>query len=224
MRIVIIEDQSALADGIAKVLRDQGHAVNWLSDGLQGQEFLAAEGADIAIIDVNLPGMNGFDIVRAMRARGDTTPVLMLTARGETRDRVTGLDAGADDYLTKPFEMAELSARVRALGRRRAPLLPAKETIGALTFERASGRLEGPGGVINLPRRELTLFELLLDQCGRLASKDRIAEHLYGTGAEIDFNAIELLVSRLRRKLEGTGVTIRTARGLGYMLDGKKRT
>jgi two-component system OmpR family response regulator len=222
MRIVIIEDQPALADGIAKVMRDQGHAVDCLPDGRQGHEFLLAHSADVAIIDVNLPGMNGFDIVRAMRDRRDATPVLLLTARGETKDRVTGLDAGADDYLTKPFDMAELEARVRALARRRPSLAPNNETIGELRFDRKSLRLDGPAGAISLPRRELALFAMLLDRSGRIASKESIADHLYGTGAEVDLNAIELLVSRLRRKLEGTGVTIKTARGLGYMLDGKK--
>jgi two-component system OmpR family response regulator len=222
MRIVIIEDQPALADGIAKVMRDQGHAVDCLPDGRQGHEFLLSHSADVAIIDVNLPGMNGFDIVRAMRDRRDATPVLLLTARGETKDRVTGLDAGADDYLTKPFNMAELEARVRALARRRPSLAPNKETIGELRFDRKSLQLDGPAGTISLPRRELALFEMLLDRSGRIASKESIADHLYGTGAEVDLNAIELLVSRLRRKLEGTGVTIKTARGLGYMLDGKK--
>ena len=198
---------------------DSGHSVDCLSDGLEGDEYLRAHGADIAVIDVNLPGMNGFDIVRAMRARNDTTPVLILTARGETQDRVAGLDAGADDYLTKPFQMAELSARIRALGRRRGGLRPTIEQVGELEFDRTGKRLRGPDGLIELPRRELALFEMLLDHSGRVASKQCIAERLYGIGSEVEPNAVELLVSRLRRKLAGSSVEIRTARGIGYMLD-----
>jgi two-component system, OmpR family, response regulator len=164
--------------------------------------------------------MNGIELTRALRARADATPVLMLTARGETRDRVTGLDAGADDYLVKPFAMAELVARVRALGRRGASLVPRVERLGQLEFDRGARTVSASGRPIELPRRELALFEVLLDNAGRVVSKERIGLTLYGTGSEIEPNAVELLVSRLRRKLAGTGVEIRTARGLGYLLLG----
>lgn len=146
-------------------------------------------------------------------------PVLMLTARGETEDCVKGLDVGADDYLVKPFAMAELLARIRALARRRADLRSKEVTLGPLRFDCAARRLTGPDGAIKLPRRELALLEYLLDHRGSIASKEAISEALYGTGAEVEANAVELLVSRLRRKLCGCGVEIRTARGLGYMLD-----
>ena len=219
MRIVLIEDNEMLASGVEKALSDIGHGVDWLPDGPSGDAFLASSGADLAIIDVNLPGMNGFEVVRTLRRRGDTTPVLLLTARGETSDRVTGLDAGADDYLVKPFAMAELTARVRALARRRADLRSNEVCLGRLCFDHLARRLNGPEGEIELPRREMALFEFLLDYKGRIASKDAIAATLYGTGSEVEPNAVELLVSRLRRKLSGTGVQIRTARGLGYMLD-----
>jgi two-component system, OmpR family, response regulator len=220
MRIVLVEDNAMLARGVTNALRDLGHAVDWLPDGFEGDSFLAAHGADIAIIDVNLPGMNGIELTRALRARADATPVLMLTARGETRDRVTGLDAGADDYLVKPFAMAELVARVRALGRRGASLVPRVERLGQLEFDRGARTVSASGRPIELPRRELALFEVLLDNAGRVVSKERIGLTLYGTGSEIEPNAVELLVSRLRRKLAGTGVEIRTARGLGYLLLG----
>lgn len=219
MRIVLVEDNEMLARGIVRSLTDAGHAVDWLADGTAADDFLAGEGADLAIVDINLPGLDGFDIVRALRRRGASIPVLMLTARGETHDRVAGLDAGADDYLVKPFEMAELSARVRALLRRQAPIAAAEETIGALRYDRTARRLYGHQGEIELRRRELALFEYLLEYAGRIASKERIADRIYGTGAEIETNAVELLVSRLRPKLAGNGVVIRTARGLGYMLD-----
>ena len=195
--------------------------MDWLSDGAEADRFLADEGADVAVIDVNLPGLSGFEIVRALRKRGSTIPVIMLTARGELNDRVEGLDAGADDYLVKPFEMAELAARIRALSRRRSDIHTGVQEIGQLRFDRIARLLTGPEGTIELPRRELSLFECLVDHSGRIVSKERIADALYGVGSEFDANAVELLISRLRRKLVGTGVIIRTARGLGYLLDEK---
>ncbi len=221
MRIVLVEDNKMLASGVQKALVDAGHAVDWLADGVAGNDFLATSGADLAIIDINLPGMSGFDLVRALRRRGEPMPVLMLTARGDTADRVTGLDAGADDYLVKPFAMAELLARIRALSRRRADLEPDVIDLGGLRFDRPARRLDGPTGEIQLSRREMALFEFLLDHRGRIVSKEAIVDALYGTGADIEVNAAELLVSRLRRKLADVDVQIRTARGLGYMLDDK---
>jgi two-component system, OmpR family, response regulator len=219
MRIALIEDNKSLARGIGNALRDQGHAVDHLEDGDLGDLFLARETVDVAIVDVNLPRLSGIDLVRRMRARNDATPVLMLTAMGKTSDRVRGLDAGADDYLVKPFEMAELFARLRALSRRRSPVVPQHETLGTLTYDRQQRSVSAGGNPLDLPRRELALFELLLAQRGRLLTKDQIGSALYGAGAEVEPNAVELLVSRLRRKLDGTGAVIRTARGLGYMLD-----
>lgn len=219
MRIVLVEDNERLAKGIENSLRDQGHAVDWLSNGTDADRYLKAEGADIAIIDVTLPGLSGFDLVRALRKRGGTIPVIMLTARSELVDRIEGLDAGADDYLVKPFEMAELTARIRALSRRRSAIQTSQQDIGQVRFDRIARTVTGPDGAIDLPRRELALFECLVDHSGRIVSKDRISDTLYGVGSEVEANAVELLVSRLRRKLAGTDVTIRTARGLGYILD-----
>lgn len=219
MRIVLVEDNISLAQGIENALKDQGHAVDWLSDGAEAAAYLAVESADLAIIDVNLPGLSGFEIVRHMRSVGQAIPVLMLTARAELVDRVEGLDAGADDYLIKPFEMAELYARIRALSRRRPNLQNGSIKVGALQFDRTARLLSGPNGPIDLPRRELALFECLVDHSGRIVSKDRIADTLYGVGSDVEPNAVELLISRLRRKLAGGGVTIRTARGLGYLMD-----
>jgi two-component system, OmpR family, response regulator len=219
MRIVLIEDNERLAKGIVNALNDQGHAVDWLSDGIEASQFLKTEGADLAVIDVNLPSLSGFEIVRKLRERGSTIPVIMLTARTELGDRITGLDAGADDYLGKPFEMAELAARIRALSRRKSDIQTGVQRIGQLRYDRIARSVIGPNGAIDLPRRELALFECLVDHCGRIVSKDRISDTLYGVGADIEANAVELLVSRLRRKLIETGVTIRTARGLGYLLD-----
>jgi two-component system OmpR family response regulator len=219
MRVVLVEDNISLARGIQNALQDQGHAVDHLEDGQDGETFLRQENCDVAIIDVNLPRLSGFDLVRRMRSRGDATPVLILTAMGKTSDRVEGLDAGADDYLVKPFEMAELFARLRALARRRPDVQPALETFGGIVFDRTARSVSFGGKALDLPRRELALFELMFDHRGRLLDKERITSALYGAGAAVESNAVELLISRLRRKIDGTGVTILTARGLGYMLD-----
>lgn len=218
MRIVLIEDNAILARALIQALQDAGHAVDWLEDGQDGDRFLAQTGADLAILDVNLPSLGGLDILRRLRARGETYPVLVLTAQGQVQDRVAGLDAGADDYLVKPFEIAELHARLRALARRPFETRPDIEAIGGLRLDRAARSLAGHEGLIALSRRELSLFEALADNPGRVLSKEQLSERIYGVGADTDANAIELLVSRLRRKLDGHGVEIRTLRGLGYLL------
>ncbi|MFN3824900.1 MAG: response regulator transcription factor [Pseudorhodobacter sp.] len=219
MRVILVEDNASLAQAIENALQDQGHAVDRLDDGQMAEAFLKTERADVIILDVNLPGLTGIEILRGLRARGDATPVLLLTAMGKTSDRVAGLDAGADDYLVKPFEMDELFARLRALSRRAPDVAPSRITIGRLTYDRDQRAVFVEDRNLDLPRRELMLFEVLLAQKGRLMDKDRLSDSLYGVGAEVDANAVELLISRLRRKLDGTGLAIRTARGLGYMLD-----
>lgn len=219
MRILIAEDNGSLASAITRALAADGHAVDWIPDGLEADEFLASTGADLVILDLNLPRMSGFEIVRALRRRDDPTPVLILTARSDGADRVAGLDAGADDYLVKPFDMDELMARLRALDRRRARLAPRIEREGLIEYDRQTRSLVVAGAEIALSRRERALFEVLFAQSGRVVSKNSIAEALYGIGSEVDRNAVEIAVSRLRRLLAGTGVEIRTVRGLGYMLN-----
>ncbi len=219
MRIVIIEDNESLARAIAYRLRDRGHAADLLHDGGEAEEFLKREGADLVILDVNLPGRSGLEIIRAMRARDDGTPVLMLSARGETDDRIHGLDAGADDYLAKPFEMDELEARVRALSRRRNLDYGVIDRIGPLSFDRAARVLRNGDAPVEIPRRELAVLECLLENRNRLSSKSKLTEHVYGVGADVDDTAIEPHISRLRRRLSAFGIGIKTARGLGYILD-----
>ncbi len=218
MRIVVIEDNAILARALVQTLGDQGHGVDWLDGGSDAAEWLRADPPDLAILDLNLPGRDGIEILRELRAAGATLPVLALTARDGPGDRVAGLDAGADDYLTKPFEMDELLARVRALGRRSGQMRPAAESFGALVFDRTGRILTGPEGEIALGRRELALFEALLDRAGQVVGKETLSARLYGTGADVEENAVELQVSRLRKKLSGTGVEIRTLRGLGYLM------
>ncbi len=218
MRIAVIEDNAPLASGIAHALRDQGHAVDILPDGELGLDYLQRESADLVILDITLPGIGGLDILRALRGRRDPTPVLILTARGATKERVEGLDAGADDYLVKPFEMAELEARIRALLRRRPAEANSLERIGRLEFDKGARLLLDAGEALEIPRRELAVFECLLDRRDKLVPKSVLADHLYGSGADVDERVVEVYISRLRKRLKAYGISVKTARGLGYML------
>jgi two-component system OmpR family response regulator len=218
MRIAIIEDNKTLANGIAHLLRDQGHAVDVINDGAEGLEFLAQETADIIVLDINLPRVSGLEILQKIRSRGDVTPVILLTARGETKDRVTGLDAGADDYLVKPFDMEELDARIRALIRRKPREEGVFERFGKLSFDKTGRRLLADGQDLNLPRRELAAFECFLDRAGQIVPKSVLANHLYGVGSDIEEKVIEVYVSRLRKRLAPYGVEFKVARGIGYMI------
>ena len=219
MRIVIIEDNKPLATGIAHRLRDRGYGVDLLYDGSDADVFLSSEGADLIILDINLPSMDGLEVLRRVRQRNDPTPILMLTARTNTSDRVAGLDAGADDYLVKPFELDELEARVRALSRRRDIAPSAVESIGNLEFDIGSRVLRGGGDVIDLRRRELAAFECLLERRGKLVPKSLLIDQMYGVGADLEDKVVEVPISRLRKKLVGYKVTIKAARGLGYLMD-----
>ncbi|MTI18100.1 response regulator transcription factor [Rhodobacteraceae bacterium RKSG542] len=218
MRITIIEDNRALASAIAYRLRDRGHSADIIHDGGQAAEFLKQEGADLVILDINLPGKNGLDVLKELRGEGVSTPVILLTARSETQDLVTGLDSGADDYLTKPFEMDELEARVRALSRRRNLNFGSLETLGPLQFDKTQRQVLHEGENIEIPRRELATFECLLERRGRLVSKAQLTDYVYGVGADVEETVIEPHISRLRKRLCNYGVQIKTARGLGYML------
>lgn len=219
MRIAVIEDNEALAHGIAFRLRDRGHSVDLLHDGAEADAFLAQEGADLIVLDLNLPGLDGIEVLRALRRRGDGTPVILLTARSETAERVVGLDAGADDYLTKPFEMDELEARLRAMARRKNLEFSVRDELGPLVFDRVGRQLLQNNQVIDVPRKEVATLECLLERRGRLVSKAQLITHVYGVGSDSDDSAIEPHVSRLRKRLEPFGIRIKTARGLGYMLE-----
>ena len=219
MRIAVIEDNEALAHGIAFRLRDRGHAVDVLYDGAEAVAFLAQEGADLVVLDLNMPGMDGLEVLRTIRRRGDGTPIILLTARSETAERVAGLDAGADDYLTKPFEMDELEARLRAMARRKNLEFSGREKLGPLVFDRTSRQLMQDDAPLDIPRREIATLECLLERRGRIVSKSQLITHVYGTGSDAEESAIEPHVSRLRKRLDPFGIKIKTARGLGYMLD-----
>ena len=222
MRIVIVEDNETLALAIAYRLRDRGHAADVLTDGDEADLYLEQEGADLVVLDINLPGRSGLEILKSLRNRGDGVLVILLTARAETSDRVSGLDMGADDYLVKPFEMDELEARIRALSRRKQFDYGARETVGKLEFDRVARQASVQGEVLEIPRREMAVLECLLERRGRIVPKSRLTDYVYGVGADVEDSAVEPHVSRLRKRLQNLGITIKTARGLGYLLEVKK--
>ncbi len=222
MRIVIVEDNETLANAIAYRLRDRGHAADVLTDGVAADLYLEQEGADLIVLDINLPGRSGLEILRSLRYRGDSAPVILLTARTETSDRVSGLDMGADDYLVKPFEMDELEARIRALSRRKQLDYGTRETIGDLEFDRTARQVSAKGQVLDVPRREMAVLECLLERRGRIVPKSQLTDYVYGVGADVDDSAVEPHVSRLRKRLQNLGIRIKTARGLGYLLEVQK--
>ncbi len=219
MRILVVEDNRTLADGLAAVLRATGYAVDIVNDGVSADAVLATENFDLVILDLNLPEMDGLDVLRAMRARRNSSCVLILTARGALDQRVRGLDLGADDYLTKPFEVSELEARVRVLLRRQAGLHDASISFGDIKLDTVSRTLSAHGQPLDIPARELSVLETLLLRAGKVVAKQSIVQSLADFDEDLSSNAIELYVSRLRRRLSPFGLTIRTARGIGYYLD-----
>jgi two-component system OmpR family response regulator len=223
MRITLVEDNISLSKGITYRLEDAGHSVDAIANGDEAQDYLVADGADLVILDINLPGVNGLDLLSQMRKRGDARPVILLTARAETQDRVKGLDAGADDYLIKPFEMAELEARVRALLRRRAIPQQKLRKIGSLHYDPNARQLFDGESALEIPRREMSVFECLLSADGRLVSKSAVLDHVYGVGADIEEKVVEVYISRLRQRLKGHGVLIQARRGLGYQITVQER-
>jgi DNA-binding response OmpR family regulator len=218
MRILIAEDDAIIADGLARSLRQGGYAVDWAPNGLDADAALLTATYDLLILDLGLPRLPGLEVLKRLRARGSQLPVLILTALDGTGDRVRGLDLGADDYMAKPFELAELEARVRALTRRSAGTMPTIQ-CGALTYDQVGRVAQIEGQTVELSAREIGLLEILLNRMGRLVSKDQLVDHLCGWGDEVSHNAIEVYVHRLRKKLEAGGVKIATVRGLGYCLE-----
>ncbi len=218
MRIVLVEDNLSLRKGITYRLTDDGHAVDALDDGAEADQFLATEDCDLVILDINLPGCDGLEILGNMRRRNDPRPVILLTARSTTADRVHGLDAGADDYLVKPFEMDELAARVRALARRKDVAPRRVVSLGTLQLDVETPQLSDGDTVIDVPRRELSVLVALAEAGGVAVSKERLLDKVYGAGSATDDKVVEVYVSRLRKRLAQFDVTIRVQRGIGYAL------
>ncbi|HZO00428.1 MAG TPA: response regulator transcription factor [Burkholderiales bacterium] len=219
MRILVAEDDPNLAEGLMRSLRQAGYAVDCARSGSEADAALEANEFDLLILDIGLPERSGLQVLKRLRARSSKVPVLILTARDSLHDRVTGLDAGADDYLAKPFELAELEARVRALARRGMAGGLALITHGALSYDPIGRVATLDGTPIELSAREVNLLEIFLQRAGRLVSKDQLVNHLCEWGEEVSGNAIEVYVHRLRKKLEPGGVRIVTVRGLGYSLE-----
>jgi len=219
VRILLVEDDVMLADAVTRALTQAGHTVDSVRNGLEADRALATSSFELVVLDVGLPQLDGFEVLRRLRQRRSAVPVLMLTVRDGIEDRITGLDLGADDYLTKPFHLSELEARVRALIRRAHATASSDLVHGRLRLDMAGRRLYCDEQPLELSLRELSVLELLLLKEGRVVTKQQIVDHLYGWEESSTTNAVEVFVYRLRRKLEVSGVDIRTVRGMGYLIE-----
>lgn len=216
MRILLAEDDPMIGDSLRKGLRDEGFTVDWVQDGRSAERALEATEYALALLDLGLPHKDGLAVLRGWRQRGLTLPVLILTARDAVPDRVKGLDSGADDYLVKPFDLAELLARMRALLRRQAGRARDLIETGALRLDPAARTVEYQGQPVALSAREFALLRALMERPGAALSREQLEDRLYGWGEEVESNAVEVHVHNLRRKLNPS--VIRTVRGVGYRL------
>lgn len=217
MRILLVEDDHPLANTMLDMLRDDQNTVDWLDDGQQALNALSDEQFDLVILDLTLPRVDGLDIVRRIRQHGVQTPVIILTARTELGEKLQGLDSGADDYLTKPFAMAELKARIRAVTRRGAATSHNGLVVGRLTLDPDSSQLAVDGEQFSLPRSEFQILHYLMRHPDQVATRRRLEDQLYGWEHGVESNALEVHVHHLRRRVGKA--TIRTVRGVGYLLD-----
>lgn len=219
MRILLVEDDAILADGLSRSLRQSDYAVDWIAQGDEAAAILKTETFDLVVLDLTLPGLDGLDILKRLRSQKHSTPVLIITARSDVDDRIAGLNLGADDYLTKPFNMGEFDARVRALLRRSQR--QGLETIdcGDLTMDMSARRAFVAGKALNLPRREFHILEVLMTRRGRILSKEQIVDFIADFDEELSPSAVEIYIHRLRKKLEKSSAAIRTLRGIGYTLE-----
>lgn len=218
MRVLVVEDDAQLRDILCRTLKEYGFTVNAVGNGAVGDRIAAEGGFDAILLDWMLPGMDGFDICRRLREAGDSTPVLMLTARDEIENRIAGLDVGADDYLVKPFDAGELCARLRAIIRRAGRQHSASYVVGSLRLDVHARRASVQGEDIELSQREFDLLELLMRNADVTLSREAIEEHVWGTAFERTSNVVDVFVGRLRKRLGPAGQLIEAVRGIGYRL------
>lgn len=219
MRILLVEDDLPLAEALTALLQTSGYAVDRVSDGAAAMALAADENFDLVILDLNLPEIDGLAVLRAMRRRENPAAVMILTARASPQDRILGLDLGADDYMTKPFDVGELEARVRSLLRRKAGLRSTLVTLADVTLDLTTRQFTAAGQPLDLPPRERALLELLIMRAGKVVTKEAIVQSLTTLDDILSDNAIEQYISRLRRRITPHNLTLRTVRGIGYLLE-----
>ncbi len=219
MRILIAEDDGALSEALRFTLTQAGYAVDHVGHGLAADEALKGEGFGLLILDLGLPKLDGLEVLRRLRKRNTTLPVLILSGREEPEEKVAGLDLGADDYLVKPFSLSELQARVRALLRRSAGVATPTLQYGELSFDTVGRVASVAGKPLPLSLHEAGVLEVLLNRFGRVVSKEQLVEQLYNYDKEVSHNAIEVYIHRVRKKLNGAGVEVLTHYGRGYVID-----
>jgi two-component system response regulator QseB len=217
MRILLVEDDPDLGEGIRTALKPEGYTVDWLQDGVSALHALSSESFELVILDLGLPRMDGLQLLKQLRGASNSVPVLILTARDATTDRIAGLDAGADDYLTKPFDVAELKARLRALLRRSFNRAQPLLEFAGVSLDPINQEVRFKDKVVNLPRKEFLLLHELLVQPGRVLTRDKLQQVLYGWDEEVESNSLEVHIHHLRKKFFPE--LIRTVRGVGYLLD-----
>ena len=225
MKVLLVEDDAGMRNTLERTLSRRGIQVTLCEDGRRALDLWKASAPDVVLLDLSLPGLDGLDVLGAARKSGLATPVLILTARGTVGDRILGLNTGADDYLPKPFDLDELEARVRALGRRTAapaaastPALAHSVQVGDLRYEKESGAVYHGAEVLELTPREAKLLQVLLARPGHAVTKERLFEVVFSGEQDVQYEAVEVVVYRLRKKLANTGVALVTLRGLGYLL------
>ncbi len=217
MRILLAEDDSMLGDGLRAGLRQMGFQVDWVRDGVAAERELRAVDYAAAVLDLGLPGKDGMEVLQALRAARNTTPVLVLTARDAVPDRIRGLDAGADDYVLKPVDLHELAARLRSLVRRSHGVAQDMLQAGALSLDPSARQVTWMGEAVPLSTREFDLLHTLMRSAGRVLSREQLEQQMYSWGLEVESNTIEVHIHHLRRKLQAD--VIQTVRGVGYMLN-----
>ncbi len=225
MRLLLAEDERELSNAVAAILKHSNYSVDAVYDGQSALDWAMTENYDGILLDIMMPKLSGLQVLRRLRAQGVNTPVIILTARSEVEDKITGLDAGADDYLTKPFAMGELLARVRAMTRRKADYQPNVITIGNVTLNRESYELSTPSGSVRLAGKDFQMLEMLMINAGRLISVEQFMERIWGYDTETESSVVWVYISNLRKKLVSldADVEIKATRNVGYSLEQKSK-